>query len=365
VLSPRAYFFLIRGRIELSPENLKAGRCMSILIISSRDSHISAYNDVFSHIQSIEVLMVPHGSEGLTLLNTHKPEIIFLDSDLADMTAGDWLAQAHKCDYFPYFIVNLSRSSGLTKIELMKAGACDLIEAQFLEADIRAAYEKAKRRINLITHIQYETEKAQHIGLKAALSGFKGFVQARFYSGKPITMEEVQQFFPHVDLEAGLTADKISGAVHEDNLSSLVNWTTPKLLCVEDEEAIRNVLERTFSDLDVVSAIDAEDAMEKMKHEQFDTAIVDIGLPKMQGDELVAELKTLCPTLDVLMLTAFDDAKLIVNSFRNGACDYIVKPFDIDDLRDRVAGHFEYKMVSYVLDLSIKEFKRIYKEDAL
>ncbi len=335
---------------------------MNILIITHRDHHKEAYHSVFKHLDFVHLTIIPSGIEGLSILKHTKPEIVFIDSECPDISALEWLENAHKCDYFPYLIVNLFRSSSTTKVQLMKAGACDLIEAQFLEADIRSAFEKANRRLKLISHIEFERDKANHIALKAALNGFKSFVESRFYTAKPITLEEIQQFFPHFDLSAGLTAEKIVGAIHEDNLSKLVAWNAPSLLCVEDEEAIQSILDRTFSDLELTSAMSAEEAIKLVMEKPFDTAIVDIGLPKMQGDELVAELKTLCPTMDVIMLTAFDDAKLIVNSFRNGACDYIVKPFDIDDLRNRVAQHYEYKMVAHSLDISIKNFIRHYKE---
>lgn len=116
-----------------------------------------------------------------------------------------------------------------------------------------------------------------------------------------------------------------------------------RVLCVDDDPAILVVLEAslaTVGEHDVVTAISGDVALSKYvsKGEKFDCFVLDIQMPGISGIDLCREIRQR-PEYDltpILMLTAMSDAKYIEEAFRNGATDYLSKPFDPNELNQRV-----------------------------
>jgi two-component system, OmpR family, response regulator len=81
-----------------------------------------------------------------------------------------------------------------------------------------------------------------------------------------------------------------------------------------------------------------ERALEAVKTEAFDAAIVDLGLPKMDGLELTTALRKAGYGLPILILTARDGLHDRVQGLDNGADDYMVKPFELPELLARLAA---------------------------
>ncbi|MEJ2095480.1 MAG: sigma 54-interacting transcriptional regulator, partial [Gammaproteobacteria bacterium] len=103
---------------------------------------------------------------------------------------------------------------------------------------------------------------------------------------------------------------------------------------VDDDKSIRWVLEKALSsnDVSITSFSDPAKALEKIKHEVPDVVISDIRMPGMNGIELLEQLKQYSPELPVIIMTAYSDLDHAVSAFREGAFEYISKPFDIDEM---------------------------------
>ena len=80
----------------------------------------------------------------------------------------------------------------------------------------------------------------------------------------------------------------------------------------------------------------AERALEAMRHESFDVAILDIGLPGMDALALTQRLRKDAPTMPVPLLTARDALQERMQGLDNGADDYMVKPFELPELLARL-----------------------------
>jgi len=117
----------------------------------------------------------------------------------------------------------------------------------------------------------------------------------------------------------------------------------PRILIVDDEEAICDLLCDVLSDqhYDCEAVGNADLALAKLKEHPFEMALVDIKMPGMSGLELLPIMRELYPATMVLMVTAVNDANTAVDAMKNGASDYILKPFTVDDVRERVAAVFE------------------------
>ena len=113
----------------------------------------------------------------------------------------------------------------------------------------------------------------------------------------------------------------------------------PPLLVVDDEKNMRLTLETTLvgKGYEVRLADSAEAALKILGDEDLFMVITDARLGGMSGYELLKEAAKKKPGLPILMMTAYATAKLAVEAIKNGAIDYLAKPFDPDELSHAVA----------------------------
>lgn len=113
------------------------------------------------------------------------------------------------------------------------------------------------------------------------------------------------------------------------------------ILVVDDEQATRLSLVFSLSDAghQVTEASDGEEALALASERTFDVAIIDVRLPKVDGLTVFRRLRLRAPTTAVILMTAFATVPDAVASLREGAYDYVTKPFDPEELALRVIGH--------------------------
>ncbi|MFZ5933254.1 MULTISPECIES: response regulator [Pseudomonas] len=111
-----------------------------------------------------------------------------------------------------------------------------------------------------------------------------------------------------------------------------------KLLVVEDEALLRHHLHTRLGESGhVVEAVaNAEEALYQAEHFHFDLAIVDLGLPGISGLELIGRLRSQGKTFPILILTARGNWQDKVEGLAAGADDYLVKPFQFEELEARL-----------------------------
>jgi DNA-binding response OmpR family regulator len=111
-----------------------------------------------------------------------------------------------------------------------------------------------------------------------------------------------------------------------------------RILVVEDERRFAHLLARRLEDAGYGTglAFNGSEALQRLDHDSWDLAIVDVMMPVMDGLELTRELRSRGSTLPVLMLTARDAVEDKVEGLRAGADDYLVKPFAFVELLARI-----------------------------
>jgi two-component system response regulator MprA len=111
-----------------------------------------------------------------------------------------------------------------------------------------------------------------------------------------------------------------------------------RILVVDDEPAVRESLASSleFEDYEVVTATDGLSALDELGRTRPDLAILDVLMPRMDGLTTCRRLRARGETLPVLMLTARDTIGDRVTGLDAGADDYLVKPFELDELLARV-----------------------------
>ena len=111
-----------------------------------------------------------------------------------------------------------------------------------------------------------------------------------------------------------------------------------QVLTIEDDPAIRRgiVDALRFAGYDTLEAADGQLGLEMATKRQFDLLLLDLVLPKRDGFSILAEVRRLRPTLPVIVLTARGEESDRVRGLRDGADDYVVKPFSVKELLARV-----------------------------
>lgn len=106
-----------------------------------------------------------------------------------------------------------------------------------------------------------------------------------------------------------------------------------RILVVDDKQNMRALLNDILAaQHDVVLADDADSARARLEAERFDVVLTDVRMPGGDGFELVKLVKQRWPLIEVIMVTAFGTIPAAVEAMRQGAYDYIEKPFDPDDV---------------------------------
>ena len=111
-----------------------------------------------------------------------------------------------------------------------------------------------------------------------------------------------------------------------------------RILLVEDEAPLRETLAARLKrdGYAVDMAVDGEDGLFQGREVPFDLAIIDLGLPKMSGMELVKALREVGQRFPILILTARSSWQDKVEALKFGADDYLVKPFHVEELLARI-----------------------------
>ncbi|UPZ16390.1 sigma-54-dependent transcriptional regulator [Flavobacterium humidisoli] len=108
----------------------------------------------------------------------------------------------------------------------------------------------------------------------------------------------------------------------------------PKILLIEDDIAFCKLLEKFLikKAYEVTTTFSATEAREAVKNESFDLILTDLRLPDSDGIGLMSEFKISHPHIPVILMTGYSDVNTAVKAIKNGAADYISKPFNPDEV---------------------------------
>lgn len=120
----------------------------------------------------------------------------------------------------------------------------------------------------------------------------------------------------------------------------------PTVLVVDDELSIRESFSLILDDyFHVETAASGETAVQKASSQMIDLVFLDIRMPGMDGMETLPKLKKIMPNTPVVMVTAVNDVQSAGQTIKDGAEDYIVKPFDVEEVLKKARFLLERKNV--------------------
>ncbi len=116
--------------------------------------------------------------------------------------------------------------------------------------------------------------------------------------------------------------------------------TSPRILLIEDDLSARAAFEKVLrkAGYDVRAVGRGEDGLAEIARQAFDLVVTDFKLPGLSGLDLISRLRASHPTLPVIMMTAHGTTETAIEATKLGAYEYLVKPFEPDELLDLVAS---------------------------
>jgi two-component system response regulator PilR (NtrC family) len=123
---------------------------------------------------------------------------------------------------------------------------------------------------------------------------------------------------------------------------------SPRILIVDDEESLRELLGIMLGKegYEVLTAVDRATASQALNRHAVDMVITDVKLPDGDGIEILRHVKAASPETAVIVMTAFGSTETAVAALKLGAHDYLVKPFDVDELRIVVRNALEKQQLT-------------------
>ncbi|WP_019535721.1 response regulator [Paenibacillus ginsengihumi] len=114
-----------------------------------------------------------------------------------------------------------------------------------------------------------------------------------------------------------------------------------KLLIVDDQNGIRILLMEVFSSegYETYQASNGKLALEIVRNVSPDLVLLDMKIPGMDGLDILKHIKSINPSIKVIMMTAYGELDMIKEATDLGAIMHFTKPFDIDELRQAVNQH--------------------------
>ncbi|MFT7003815.1 MAG: two-component system OmpR family response regulator [Sulfurimonas sp.] len=146
-----------------------------------------------------------------------------------------------------------------------------------------------------------------------------------------------------------------------------------KILLLEDEYSLRISIEEFLTDLgyEVDGFMDGLDAYNAVYEKAYDILLLDVNVPSLSGFELLKKLRKDDKKIPTIFLTSLRDMDDLKEGYKNGCCDYIRKPFDLEELELRIdqalASFFkdESSIITIGSDIlyDMKKSKLTFKED--
>ncbi|NPA49432.1 MAG: response regulator [Thermodesulfobacteria bacterium] len=136
-----------------------------------------------------------------------------------------------------------------------------------------------------------------------------------------------------------------------------------RILIAEDERPFRVLLSEELQEENrlIKTAADGLEALELLKEEDFDLLITDLKMPQMGGIELLKEAKRLRPDLLVIVITGYASLETAILALKEGAYDYIRKPFSLEELKVSVNNACTRILLERENKRLLEDLKKVYQ----
>ncbi len=120
-----------------------------------------------------------------------------------------------------------------------------------------------------------------------------------------------------------------------------------RMLLVDDEDDFRITLTKRLKlrKVNITDVASGNEAIEMVKQNSFDVAVIDVKMPGMDGIETLKQIKQIEPLIEIVMLTGHASIESGMEAMKLGAYDYVMKPCDIDELLIKSGDAYQHKLL--------------------
>lgn len=119
-----------------------------------------------------------------------------------------------------------------------------------------------------------------------------------------------------------------------------------RVLVADDEEDILEIMQDRLEacGFDVITAVNGAEALRKISLQRFDGVFLDVKMPEMNGIEVLEEIRKRDTRLPVIIVTSSTSREAAVDSIAKGANEFILKPFDWEELKGKIEKVFDISL---------------------
>lgn len=120
----------------------------------------------------------------------------------------------------------------------------------------------------------------------------------------------------------------------------------PRVLIVDDEERFRNTMCKllTVRGISAATAGSGAEALEELGSTPYDLVILDVRMPEMGGVQLLSEIRKTNPDIEAIIMTGYASVDTAKELMKLGAYDYMLKPYQVEDLLEKIEAAFDRKL---------------------
>ncbi len=249
--------------------------------------------------------------------------LVILDLAIADMDGLQLLKSLKRMCYVPETVVLSHRGTLEESLEAMRLGARDYILRPISDEALVVHIAQLVERYDPADNL----ERYNHeVGMIKRHQQLEEYLLHRYVDDVPLDSREINMIMAYRD--EGVEGDSQAAAEKAEK--------KPVVLVVDDEPYARLLLQTGLAaEFETEEAPSADAAVSILKadvQKRIALVVLDISMPGLKGDAAVAVIKKARPDVEVVMLTAYPITDKAVRSFRNGAFEYLNKPYDDGEL---------------------------------
>lgn len=247
--------------------------------------------------------------------NIHlKARLILLNMTLPDTTGPELILRMQEISRVPELIAYSDEENIQDAVDVMKNGANTYLCRPFRKDELIHVMERALEEFDLLKKLDQDSPSE---------------------TLNPASIEKLISYSQSLRHKNTLPHGIVSNDFSIEQLKQLLEHSRtlhctkdPKILVVEDEEMYRRTFQDFLSPMYTVStAQTGQEALELASSQHFDIVLLDVFLPDVSGPDIMPQLFSHHPQVQIIIVTAFEFLDIAVNSLKSGACDYINKPF--------------------------------------
>lgn len=284
--------------------------------------------------------------EAATLLEltASKIHMILLSLDFPEESVLDFFTQAKNLTPLAEIIVFSRTPRFEAAVSVLKLGAYDFILTPFHEETLKHVIRQISQNLKIL-------DKTKEMIGRTLLSREKFRERLEELQQILVTARQQRIQLSEEEISKFLTGDLASFAFQDSSAKGTV-------LVIEDDDMLRDILEELLKkSFHCLTAPTGKEALEIAgTTEDIDIMLLDIHLPDIRGDKLLPSLKEKKPDSQIIVMTAFKEVDIAVTTLKNGAVDYINKPFYEEDLKNTIMKALQKKVLQRVLPLVEQRF---------